>query len=76
MVGHTEVWPNRGFIAMATAARCHPAGCAAGSAVRDGPQTDQRVHLCLPLRKAKHRDCPLVADCSTTYKPLLMAADE
>lgn len=93
MAGHTEVWPNRGFIAMATAARCHPAGCAAGSAVRDGPQTDQRVHLCLPLReqsdsqklqmtfdllktKAKHRDCPLVADCSTTYKPLLMAADE
>lgn len=25
---------------------------------------------------AKHRDRPLVADCSTGYKPLLLAADE
>lgn len=51
MAGHMEVWPNRGFIAMATAARCHPAGCAAGSAVRDEPQTDQRVHIYLPLHQ-------------------------
>lgn len=47
MAGHTGVWPNRDFIAMATAAHCHPAGCAAGSAVRDGLQTDQWVVIYL-----------------------------
>lgn len=36
-----EVWLNHDFIAMATAARRQPAGCAAGSAAQDGPQTEQ-----------------------------------
>lgn len=49
MAGPTEAWLNRGFIAMATAAHSHLAGCAAGSAAPGGPQTDQRVHLHPPL---------------------------
>lgn len=36
-----EVWLSRAFIAMATAARGQPAGCAAGSAAQAGPQTEQ-----------------------------------
>lgn len=40
-----EVWLSHDFIAMATAARRRPAGCAAGSAARDGPRTEGRVQV-------------------------------
>lgn len=39
--GHTEVWLNRASIAMATAARCPPIGCAAGSAAQGGTRANQ-----------------------------------
>lgn len=39
--GHMEVWLSRASITMATAARCHLVGCAAGSAVKSGTRTDQ-----------------------------------
>lgn len=38
--GHMEVWLSRASIAIATVARLHPPGYAAGFATRDGANTD------------------------------------
>lgn len=39
--GRTEDWLSHASIAMATVARCHLAGCAAGSVAPGGARTDQ-----------------------------------